>query len=114
MTALYQNNELTLVQCECHIGKLSLQEFTQLIGINCLFCVFNNFLLLSPNFQGANACFATPADAHAHRYMALNEFFQHISVLRLINFANNSLCLALISALDASKKAANIGVLLFA
>jgi len=46
--------------------------------------------------------------------MALNEFFQHISVLRLINFANNSLCLALINALDASKKAANIGVLLFA
>jgi len=45
-------------------NKLLLQELTQLIEINCLFCVFNKCLLLSPNFQGANVHFTPPADAH--------------------------------------------------
>jgi len=53
MPALYHNSELTL--CSVSVksaNKLSLQELTQLIEINCLFYVFNKCLLLSPNFQG--------------------------------------------------------------
>jgi len=59
MPALYHNSELTL--CSVSVksaNKLSLQELTQLIEINCLFYVFNKCLLLSPNFHWGNAHFA--------------------------------------------------------
>jgi len=58
MPALYQNSELTF--CSVSVtsaNKLSLQELTQPIEINCLFYVFNKCLLLSPNFQGGQMPF---------------------------------------------------------
>jgi len=58
---------LTLVQCEFHIGKkLPLQESNQSIGIKMPTSVFfNKYLVPNPKFQGENARFAPPADAHA-------------------------------------------------
>jgi len=41
MTALHHNSELTLVQCECHIGKQSVIAIISPTNrINCLFYVF--------------------------------------------------------------------------
>jgi len=59
MAALYQNSELTLVQCECHIGKQTViyKEFTQLIG-NADFTFSRKFYFLVPIFRGANARFS--------------------------------------------------------
>jgi len=68
MTALYQNSELTLVQCKCHIGKqTAIARINPTNRKNCLFYVFNNFLLLSPNFKGGQMpVLPRPVDAHAN------------------------------------------------
>jgi len=69
MTALYQNSELTLVQCECHIGKQTViyKEFTQLIGItvNADFTFSKNICFLVRISSGGQMLVLPPsADVH--------------------------------------------------
>jgi len=57
---------LTLVQCEFNNGNKTLIARIKSINRNldANFRFFQKYFVLNPNFQGANARFAPPADAH--------------------------------------------------
>jgi len=57
---------LTLVQCEFNTGNKTVIARIKSINRNqdADFRFFQKYLVLNPNFQGANGRFAPPADAH--------------------------------------------------
>ena len=65
---------LSLVQCECHIGKQTvIAKLTQLIRIKLLISRFLEIFASWSQFPGGGKCpFCPPADAHAHRYSNAN------------------------------------------